>query len=71
MKNLKAILSVVVILLMAGYASAQQSSGFNASDMWLNAETDDFATIQQQVESYYATHDKGRGSGYKQWKRSE
>ena len=71
MKNLKAITGVLAMLLFAGYAGAQQNPGFNASDMWLNPETDDFATIQQQVEAYYATHDQGRGSGYKQWKRWE
>ena len=41
------------------------------SDIWLKAQTDDFATIQQQAEEYFADKDQGRGSGYKQWKRWE
>lgn len=30
-----------------------------------------FSEIQQKAESYFADKDKGRGSGYKQWKRWE
>lgn len=48
-----------------------QDTPFTPSDMWLNAETNDFATIQQEVEDYYATREQGRGTGYKQWKRWE
>lgn len=43
----------------------------NPWDLWLNADTDNFATIQQNVENYYIDKDQGRGSGYKQWKRWE
>lgn len=39
--------------------------------MWLDPSTDDFETIQQQVESYFEDRFRGRGSGYKQWKRWE
>ena len=30
-----------------------------------------FYDIQKEVESYFANRDKGRGSGYKQYKRCE
>lgn len=39
--------------------------------IWLNPETEDFETIQQQAEEYFEGRDQGRGSGYKQWKRWE
>lgn len=39
--------------------------------IWLEPETDDFATIQQQAEAWFAGKNKDRGSGYKQWKRWE
>lgn len=48
-----------------------QQKAFNPSSLWLEPDTTDFITIQQQVEAYYANRDKGRGSGYKQWKRWE
>jgi len=48
-------------------ASGQTS----VNDMWLNPPTDDFATIQKNVNNYFEGRDKGRGSGYIQWKRWE
>ena len=59
---------IPLLMLMAIGLYGQQSS---PSDLWLNAGTDDFATIQQNTEQYFADKDKGRGSGYKQWKRWE
>ena len=40
-------------------------------DLWQNPSTNDFTTIQQQVEAYFEGKDTGRESGYKQWKRWE
>jgi hypothetical protein len=67
MKILKTLIGVVAIMLIAGLAIAQQGS-VNPSDMWVNPTTDDFSIIQQQVEDYYSTRDKGLESGYKHWK---
>src|SRR5687767_1152255 len=36
-----------------------------------NAKTRNFKEIQRLVENYYRDKDKGKGSGYKQWKRWE
>ncbi len=36
-----------------------------------NSRDVQFSEIQQKAESYFADKDKGRGSGYKQWKRWE
>ena len=59
---------LVFSILIAGYLMGQQ----DPSDLWLNPETDDFATIQQNVEAYFANTDtEQRGTGYKQWKRWE
>jgi len=60
------ILTVVGVFMLAQLFG--QESPWN---LWLNADTDDFATIQQNVENYFADKDKDRGSGYKQWKRWE
>ena len=72
---MKVLFNIVMILglltSMGNLVQAQESPGFEPSEMWLDPSTDDFATIQQQVEAYYATRDKDRGSGYKQWKRWE
>jgi hypothetical protein len=34
-------------------------------------ESQNFYDIQAEYEAYYATHDRGKGSGYKQFKRWE
>jgi photosystem II stability/assembly factor-like uncharacterized protein len=46
----------------------QQDNPFN---LWMNPATDDFDTIRQNAEQYFSGRDKGRGSGYVQWKRWE
>jgi photosystem II stability/assembly factor-like uncharacterized protein len=67
MKKLTIIFLIFIIAFYFGNISAQDSP----SDIWLNAETDDFFQIKQQAEVYFADRNKGRGSGYKQWKRWE
>lgn len=52
-------------------AQAQRSSAGEPFSIWMEPNTDDFATIQQQAEAYFEGRDKGRGTGYKQWKRWE
>ena len=59
------------VLLGASFGFAQNQEPIDPWQLWLSPESDDFATIRQQVEAYYANHDKGRGSGFKQWKRWE
>lgn len=39
--------------------------------IWLEPQTDDFETIRQQAEAWFEGKEKGRGTGYKQWKRWE
>ncbi len=58
------------ILLATGFAGALRAQN-NASNLYLNASTDDFATITQTMNQYFANRDRGQGSGYKQWKRWE
>jgi photosystem II stability/assembly factor-like uncharacterized protein len=68
MRTTKKYLLLVLSIFLSGYIFGQQSPW----DLWLNPGTDDFATIQQNVENYYANKDKfARGSGYKHWKRWE
>jgi len=71
MKKIRFLTVLVFSFLACGYLMGQQEQ--NPWDLWLNPETDDFATIQQNVENYYAGRaDKlERGSGYKHWKRWE
>ncbi len=59
----------IVIVCCSGSVFGQQLDA--VSDIWLKADTDDFVTIQQDAEDYFADKDKGKGSGYKQWKRWE
>ncbi len=68
MKKYKLIGISFILLLPAIGLYGQQDS---PSDFWLNSPTDNFATIQSNVEQYYTGKDKGQGSGYKQWKRWE
>ncbi|MCF8369439.1 MAG: hypothetical protein K9G76_10390 [Bacteroidales bacterium] len=69
---MKKIIINFLVLLIVGWMGNVYGQQLDAvSDIWLNAQTDDFATIQQQAEDYFADKDKGRGSGYKQWKRWE
>ena len=58
---------VIFLLLGFGRLSGQTS----VSDLYLNAATSDFATIQNTMNQYFATAGKGQGSGFKQWKRWE
>lgn len=68
MKTIRFFTLLVFGILACGYLMGQQ----NPWDIWLNPASDDFATIQRDVENYYADKDKMvRGSGYKQWKRWE
>ncbi len=62
-------LILTILILLLGWGVRGQSIA--PSSLWLDPPTDDFASIQQSVEQYYADKDKGQGSGYKQWKRWE
>ncbi len=66
MKKLKILFTI--FFLSSGFILTAQ---YSASDIWINAESDDFATIQQKAETYFVGRDLGRGSGYNQWKRWE
>ena len=68
MKKLIFNIFILSVIVFTGKVSGQQSD--NISDIWLNPQTDDFATIQQQAEAYFAAH-SGDHKGYKQWKRWE
>ncbi len=70
MRKLIAIILIGVMGVLPLYSEAQ-SSDSDPWSLWMDPQTDDFATIQQQVEAYYVNRDKGRGSGYKHWKRWE
>ena len=60
---------MVISILVVGLG---RLTGQNAvSDLYLNAGTNDFATIQKNVEKYFEGRYQGKGSGYKQWKRWE
>ncbi len=54
------------LLLQQQYLSAQEYL-----DLWRNGKTDNFYLIQQKFNEYFANRDKGRGTGYKQFKRWE
>ncbi len=61
-----------VILMFFLLTNFGRVSGQNSiNDMWLNPGTDDFATIQSNVNAYFNGKNTGRGSGYTQWKRWE
>lgn len=62
---------ISIILLMLMILATGSITAQSVSDMYLNAGTDDFATIRQRMEQYFENRDKGRGTGYKQWKRWE
>jgi hypothetical protein len=68
MKTIKLFMTLVFSILTAGYMLGQDSPW----EIWLNPKTDDFATIQRDVENYFVGKDKfAQGSGYKQFKRWE
>ncbi len=73
---LRALFPVVVVLLLleGGKISGQfqQSTGQGKPfSIWMEPVTDEFLVIQQEAEAWYEGRDKGRGTGYKQWKRWE
>ncbi len=41
------------------------------ADIYLNPGADDFGTLSNQAEQYFTGRDKGKGSGFNQWKRWE
>ncbi|MCX6304118.1 MAG: hypothetical protein NT040_04045 [Bacteroidetes bacterium] len=63
--------NLILLLIALIFGAAGVSGQQRASDLYQNPGTDDFATIKTNVEKYFAGKDKGRGSGYKQWKRWE
>jgi hypothetical protein len=65
-KQIYIFLTALIMVCTVG-ASGQNS----VSDLYLNAGTDDFATIRNRMNQYFAANDQGKGSGYKQWKRWE
>lgn len=65
----KKIYSILLALLLLSMGNLTGQT--DVSDLYLNAGTDDFATIRTRVEQYFEGRDKGKGSGYKQWKRWE
>ncbi len=68
MKKIILHLLLVFGILVPGILMSQQ----NPYDIWLNPSTDNFETIRQNAENYFANIDKeARGTGYKQWKRWE
>ena len=70
--NMKKLIINFLALVIIGCSGSVFGQELDAvSDIWLKAQTDDFATIQQEAENYFADKDKGQGSGYKQWKRWE
>ncbi|MBC8489699.1 MAG: hypothetical protein H8D45_27075 [Bacteroidetes bacterium] len=64
----KIIISLLILITSSGFLLLGQKSSY---DIWLNSETDDFESIRQNTEAYFEGKYKGRGSGYKQWKRWE
>ena len=40
-------------------------------DIWLNPVSPKFSDIQQEASTWFENREKGRGTGYKQWKRWE
>lgn len=68
-KSLKKLSSSLIILLIAMVSYCQ---GVNeVKNSWRNAIGEKFEDVQLRMEEYYLERDKGRGSGYKQWKRWE
>lgn len=65
------IIVILLVLLFTSQTQAQQKSQNLPSDLWLEPESKNFADIQQNVEGYFIGKEKGRGTGYKQWKRWE
>ncbi|MDH3650040.1 MAG: hypothetical protein OEQ53_10165, partial [Saprospiraceae bacterium] len=68
----------VIIAIPADTSNQIRSSSLNdtiqvhsARDLYLNPANRDFKALQESVEFYFSTRDRGKGSGYKQWKRWE
>ena len=61
--------TLIIILLSTQIMSAQDE--LDSKNIWRDAVGQNFFEIQEQMEEYYTTHAKGKGSGYKQWKRWE
>lgn len=63
------------LLLLIGVGSHSmvlaQENNFDIQNIWANPTDLYFKNIQDTMEAYYTNRDKGRGSGYKQWKRFE
>ena len=54
MKKIRYYILIVIGIFAFGSLMGQD----NPQDLWLNADTDDFATIQQNVENYYIDKDR-------------
>jgi photosystem II stability/assembly factor-like uncharacterized protein len=67
---MKKIILIIIIASIWGPVTKIHAQ-VDAVGLWMNPGTRDFAAIRQSVEQYYEGRDKGRGSGFVQWKRWE
>ncbi len=65
--TIKRIISIVFILFTANVSSQSSNDEFYFTKVLRT--TRNFFEIEEKVEQFYADKDKGKGSGYTQWKR--
>lgn len=68
----KYIVLVLIIITFAGHETLLAQEAYpDYKQLMDNLENTTFLEIQEKAETYFADKEKGRGSGYKQWKRWE
>ncbi|MEI6749466.1 MAG: WD40/YVTN/BNR-like repeat-containing protein [Bacteroidales bacterium] len=66
-KHITIIITLILLILTVSLYGQQDSP----SELWLNPASSNFSSIQQSVNQYFSGKDKGRGTGYTQWRRWE
>jgi len=71
MKSIYRLVFCVIMLTVTINLNGQRENRSMPWSIWMQPTTNDFEEIRMEAEAWFANREKGKGSGYKQWKRWE
>lgn len=71
MKLIYQVVLLISIICIATNLSAQRENRSMPWSIWMHPTTNNFEEIRAEANDWFENRDRGRGTGYKQWKRWE
>lgn len=71
MKFINRIAICIILISISTNINAQRVNRSMPWDIWMHPTTTNFEEIRTEAEAWFANRDRGKGTGYKQWKRWE